>query len=56
MLDEVPGVGRKRRDQLLKAFGSVRNLRKYDADAIIDRVPGIGRSLADNIVAHLKKG
>ncbi|HCN06316.1 MAG TPA: excinuclease ABC subunit C [Lentisphaeria bacterium] len=56
MLDEIPGIGKKRRDQLLKAFGSVRNLRKYDADAIIDRVPGIGKSLADNIVAHLKKG
>ena len=56
MLDEIPGIGKKRRDQLLKAFGSVRTLRKYDADAIIDRVPGIGKSLADKIVAYLKKG
>jgi excinuclease ABC subunit C len=53
MLDEIPGVGKKRRDQLLKAFGSVRNLRKYDAQAIVERVPGIGQTLAADIVAHL---
>ena len=55
LLDEIPGVGKKRRQDLLKAFGSVRNLRKHDAAEIIKRVPGIGQALAASIVEHLKR-
>jgi excinuclease ABC subunit C len=55
LLDEIPGVGKKRRQELLKAFGSVRNLRRHDADEIVKRVPGIGSTLAETIVDHLKR-
>ena len=55
LLDEIPGVGPKRRQQLLKAFGSVRTLRKYDADEIVRRIPGIGMKLAQHIVEHINR-
>ncbi|MFT5126577.1 MAG: excinuclease ABC subunit C [Rhodothermales bacterium] len=55
LLDEIPGVGKQRRQLLLKAFGSVRNLRKHTAAEIIKRVPGVGQALAASIVEHLKR-
>ncbi len=58
LLDDLPGVGEKRKLALLKAFGSVRALRKADAETIMARVPGIGENLANEIVSTLgrKKG
>ncbi|MDQ1295636.1 MAG: excinuclease subunit [Actinomycetota bacterium] len=51
-LDGVPGLGPARRKALLKAFGSVRALRRADTDAIA-QVPGIGPVLARTVVEHL---
>ena len=58
LLDDLFGVGEKRKLALLKAFGSVRALRKADAETIMARVPGIGENLANEIVSTLgrKKG
>ena len=53
LLDDLPGVGEKRKLALLKAFGSVRALRKADAGTIMARVPGIGENLANEIVSTL---
>ncbi|MBO5722328.1 MAG: excinuclease ABC subunit UvrC, partial [Lentisphaeria bacterium] len=53
LLDDLPGVGEKRKLALLKAFGSVRALRKADAKTIMARVPGIGENLANEIVSTL---
>ena len=38
-LDKIPGVGEKRRNDLLKAFGSVRAVREADVDALSRVVP-----------------
>ncbi len=54
LLDEVPGVGEKRKQRLLRKFGSVRTMRKYDADEICRRVPGIGPKLAAEIMRRIK--
>ena len=53
LLDDLPGIGEKRKLALLKAFGSVRELRKADVKTITTRVPGIGEALAGEIVAAL---
>ena len=53
MLDDIPGIGKTRKRELLRAFGSLAQLRKADAAEIIARVPGIGRSMAEKIVEHL---
>ena len=45
VLDSVPGIGPKRKQQLLAHFGSVRRLMAADADEIA-KVPGIGYETA----------
>ena len=55
LLDEIPGVGEIRKRQLLKAFGSVKNLAKADAANIALRIPGIGRATAQKIVEALNR-
>ncbi|MHA1605762.1 MAG: helix-hairpin-helix domain-containing protein, partial [Candidatus Freyarchaeota archaeon] len=52
MLDTIPGVGRKRRNELLKHFGSVENLRRATVEEIMG-VPGISEKLARRIQEHL---
>jgi len=54
VLDDIPGVGPKRKKLLLKAFGSVRRLREADAEAIA-AVPGVPRELAEEIAAVLRQ-
>ncbi len=55
LLDDIPGIGEKRKASLLRAFGSVRALRKADAQEIVDKVPGIGLAFAETIAEHLRK-
>ena len=54
VLDDVPGVGPKRKKALLKAFGSVKRLREATVDEIA-AVPGIPRDVAEEIVAVLHR-
>lgn len=54
VLDEIPGIGEQRKRQLLRSFGSLRELKKADAALIALKVPGIGESLAQAIVDKLK--
>lgn len=48
----VPGVGKARRDLLLRHFGGLRGLREASRVQLLG-VPGIGRSLADAIYQQL---
>jgi len=52
VLDEIEGVGPKRKKALVKAFGSVKKLRGATADEIA-AVPGISRGVAEQIVEAL---
>lgn len=52
-LDGIPGVGKSRRQALLKAFGGVAAIAAA-APADIAAVPGIGESLAEAILEHLR--
>ena len=51
--DDLPGVGPKRKRELLKVFGSAKRVREAPVEQIA-AVPGIGRSLAEKIKAHLE--
>lgn len=53
-LDELPGVGPKRKRELLKVFGSLRRIREAPV-AQIAAVPGIGPALASRIKAALEE-
>ncbi|MCX7793409.1 MAG: excinuclease ABC subunit UvrC [Thermodesulfovibrionales bacterium] len=54
-LEEIPGVGPKRRLSLLRAFGSLDAIRKATASEITEKVPGIGLSLAEKILMAVKE-
>ena len=51
--DDLPGVGPKRRRELLKVFGSAKRVREAPVEQIA-AVPGISRALAEKIKAHLE--
>lgn len=51
VLDDVPGIGPKRRDALLAHFSSVDELRGADVETLA-AVPGVGRSAAEAVREH----
>ena len=53
-LDGIPGVGRTRKQRLLKTFGSVDGLKRATVDEI-KAVPGIPRHIAEEIHRALQK-
>jgi excinuclease ABC subunit C len=53
VLDEIYGIGRKRKIMLLKEFGSIKNLKKCGEAELIKRVPAIGAKFARTITKFL---
>lgn len=53
-LDDVPGLGPKRRAAVVSHFGSVANLRAATPEQVAE-VPGIGLDTARSILEHLTK-
>ena len=51
-LDDVPGIGRKRRKELIKRFGSLSGIREATVDEIA-AVPGINRKIAEELKERL---
>ncbi len=51
-LDDIPGVGEKRKLALLSHFGSIDAIREADVEKIME-VPGMTRPVAENIQKHL---
>ena len=54
-LDDVPGVGPKRKKALLKAFGSLKRLRAASVEELA-AVPGVGKVAAEAIAEALRHG
>jgi excinuclease ABC subunit C len=50
LLDEVPGIGPKRKKDLLKRFGSLKKMREAGADSLAEVVP---KNVADDLYAAL---
>ncbi|RPH99202.1 MAG: excinuclease ABC subunit C [Calditrichaeota bacterium] len=53
-LDAIPGIGLKRRQKLIRTFGSVVRLKKASS-AELQQVEGISVKLAEQIIAHWQK-
>ena len=54
ILDEIPGVGPKRKQTLLKHFGSLENITRASVEEIA-ALPGFNRKVAQNIKNHLRQ-
>ena len=54
VLDNVPGLGPARRKELVKHFGSVKQIRKASLEQL-QEVAGVGPKLAETIYEHLHK-
>lgn len=52
LLDDVPGIGPKRKRALLRKFGSVKGVRQANLEQL-QSVPGISKDLAERIQEHL---
>src|SRR5690606_128309 len=52
-LDNIPGVGPKRKKQLLTHFGSIKKIKEASAEELIEA--GMPKHVAKNIVAHFQK-
>jgi len=53
-LENIPGIGPKKSEVLLKYFGSVKKIKALAPEQIIE-APGIGKSDAEKILAHFNK-
>ncbi len=53
-LEEIPGIGPRRRQQLLKHFGGLKGVSRAGVEEL-SRVPGISQTLARSIAEHLRK-
>lgn len=53
-LESIPGVGKKRRLELLRVFGSIEDIRNADVDAIAG-LKGFHRKVAENILSELRR-
>jgi excinuclease ABC subunit C len=51
-LQDIPGIGAKRRQSLLKYTGGIQGLKKASRDEIA-KVPGISEDLAETIYDYL---
>ncbi len=52
VLEEVPGIGPKRRQALLRTFGSVEGIRQASLEELLD-VPGMSRPAAEQLKTYL---
>lgn len=53
ILDDIPGIGPKRKKALLSEFKSVSRLKKTTPEEIMRRIPGFGESLAIEVLQYL---
>lgn len=54
LLERVKGIGKKRRLELLRHFGSIENIRKASVEEIT-KIKGISKKLAEDLISELRK-
>ncbi len=54
-LEKIPGIGKKRRLELLRHFGSIENIRKASVEEIM-KIKGFNKKVAEMVVEGVRKG
>jgi excinuclease ABC subunit C len=54
LLEKIPGIGKKRRLELLRHFGSIENIRKASPEEIA-KIKGFNAKISASIIKHLKE-
>ncbi|MDP4145052.1 MAG: excinuclease ABC subunit UvrC [Bacillota bacterium] len=54
ILEDIPGIGEKRRKELLKKFGSIENIKKASYEQLLE-TPSVDSKAAKNIVDYFAK-
>ena len=54
LLEKIPGIGKKRRLELLRHFGSIENIRKAAPEEIA-KIKGFNTKISATIIEHLKE-
>jgi excinuclease ABC subunit C len=54
LLEKIPGIGKKRRLELLRHFGSIENIRKASLEEIA-KIKGFNTKISASIINHLKE-
>lgn len=54
LLDEIPGIGKKRKEALMKYFGSISKIREASLDQLLE-VPGITRTAAEALYRAMRE-
>lgn len=54
LLEKIPGIGKKRRLELLRHFGSIDNIRKASPDDIA-KIKGFNTAIAATIIKHIEE-
>lgn len=55
VLDEIPGIGPKRKKDLIRHFGTIKKIRQATLEEL-QEIPGISAKLAAEIYQHMHKG
>lgn len=55
VLDEIPGIGEKRRTLILQTFGSVAALKKLTPEEIREKCPALGEKLSEEIFSYFAR-
>ena len=54
VLDDIPGIGPARRKALMRAYGSLEEIRKADVDALA-AIPGMNRKAAESVLDFFRR-
>jgi len=54
LLEKIPGIGKKRRLELLRHFGSIENIRKASPEEIA-KIKGFNQKISASIINHLEE-
>lgn len=54
LLERIPGIGKKRRLELLRHFGSIENIRRATVDEIAN-IKGFNKTIAEKVLTRLKE-